>query len=334
MFGYADSSDALSPAEGKEAFHMFPYQGVLGTRLQQKGFLENVDWSLLNGEGRMFRFREKVKLTRDASGEPALVERVFTDITEEHKLSEEIRRMRRADPSGDAFTSAVKILKNLNESLVRYGRNLKSAAEDSGTVENIAETLEIEAGRSSKYINQLIAVSSKADRNLTIVDLKDILKENEEVLRNLTGNGIDLRIDCMPGGSLIVADRGEMVQLILSTVVSSLKSLPLGGSIGVRTDHVEIDASEPAKDRAEHRSGLYVELTISTDGCGMTPDRMPAFNRATLDRIGGWSDSSNDPQSGHVQKIYLPRVVAAPGKTTHPHGMIEVRLTDESSKSD
>jgi signal transduction histidine kinase len=246
-------------------------------------------------------------------GEPVRIERVFTDITEAYRLDEEIRRIRKAEVTGDALVSVVKILNSLNESLTRCSELLKNAPGEDKTVQHVAETLLRNAGRSSKYARQLLSVSENADRVSTVVDLNTILAENDSVLRKLAGEDIGLEMECSGKTSLVAGDRGEITQLILNLVMSSLKSLPLGGMLSVGTENIEFIA--PASEGAPNiPPGMYVLMTISADGFEVQPETPATFNQTIVDKMGGWMDTINDPQSGNVHKVYFPRVVTMAGR--------------------
>jgi PAS domain S-box-containing protein len=313
IFGYSGIEDALSQTDDDRCFSLYSFQGTLGARLQQEGKLENIEWSSLSRDGRAIRLRENAILLEDSSGVPTRIERVLTDITQVHKLSEEIRRIRKVEATGDLLSAAVKSLKNLCESFTQCGRLLKDSPEDSKTVRQVAETILKDANRGSKHARQLLSVSMKTDRIPAVVNLNEILAENVAVLHSLVGEDIDLQIKCPPGMSLITADRQEIIQLISNFVVSSLKNLPLGGIVAIETENIEIDASI-SEHPEEIPSGTYVLMTISVDGCEVHPERRMTFNRTIVDRMGGWIETTHDPQSGNIHKVYFSRVEEFAGR--------------------
>jgi hypothetical protein len=54
--------------------------------------------------------------------------------------------------------------------------------------------------------------------------------------------------------------------------------------------------------------GTYLRIVISADGCNVKPERRIASLKETVDRMGGWLETVNDPQRGNIYKVYLPRV--------------------------
>ena len=312
--------DHVLQADEGAAFSLYPYGGILGTRLEREGILRNVEWSLLNREGVLVRFQENAILAEKSPDGSPRVERIVTDITRVFRMEEEIRRIRQAEVSGDALSSAVHSLKRLGDSLDRSGTLLKDSAGDRETVEQVAETLLKDADRSSKHVRQLLSMTTRTDRTPAVADLKEILAENGALLHSLAGKDIDLDIDCSPERSLIMADRQEIIQLMSNFIVSFLKTLPLGGAVSVTTENVEVDASASGHP-PDVPSGMYVRMTIREDGYDVHYEKPSRFSRMIVGRMGGWLDSAGDPQGGNLHTIYFPRVLAfAPSEAASPQG--------------
>ena len=324
MFGYDGANEAMSQTEENKVFSIYSYQGVFKERLLQEGRLENIEWSSLNRNGRMIRFRENAVLVKNPKGEGVIVERVLTDRTQFYMLREENRRMRKIGSTADLVGAAVKNLNNLCESLAQCGKLLKEAPDDGNSVRQVAEKLLKDATWGSKHAHQFFEASMKADQNPAVINLNKILSDNDTLLHSLVGEDIDLQIRCSPDSSLVMADRQKMIQLISNFVVSSLKILPLGGAVTIETENVEIDASACGQS-SEIPSGTYVQMTISIDGCEILPERRLTHNKSIVDRMGGWIETMNDPQSGNMYKIYFPRIEAFVGGTA---------LSQDSPKAD
>ena len=314
MFGYDGIKEAMSQTDENKVFSVYSYQGVFKERLLQEGRLENIEWSSLDRNGRLIRFRENAVLMKNPKGEGFLVERVLTDRTQFYMLREENRRMRKIGSTSDLVGAAVKNLNNLCESLSQCGKLLKEAPDDGNSVRRVAEKLLKDATWGSKHAQQFFEASMKADQNPAVINLNEILSKNDTVLHSLVGEDIDLQIICSPGLSLVMADRQKMIQLISNFVVSSLKILPLGGTVTIETENVEIDASTCGQS-SEIPSGTYVQMTIKLDGCEILPERRLTHNQSIVDRMGGWIESMNDPQSGNMYKIYFPRIESFSGGT-------------------
>jgi PAS domain S-box-containing protein len=307
MFGYMNADEALSTT-GEPRFRLYAFEGALFNRLEQDGKLENIEWSTLDRAGRLVRFQEFATLVESAD-DSMIVERILTDITRTHKLSEEIRRARRMESTGDLATVTVKSFKDLCAALAQSGESLMESADDAKNVRRLAESLLNDANRGVKHARQFLSVAQKADREPALLNLNDILKNNNPLLHSLIGEDIDLQTILAPRIGMVSADQNELVQLIGNLLANSREALPLGGVVTIETSNIEVD-SHASEHPASLHPGIYARMMFSTDGCAVQPERRNASIRSLVERLGGYLETINDPKLGNIHKVYLPRVEA------------------------
>ncbi len=306
MFGFNGAEEALA-ASGQDEFRIYAFEGVLAARLQQEGRLENIEWSSQGRDGRVVRFQENARVVEAPAGESSLVERVLTDITRIHRLGQEIRRTRRLESTGDLAAATVRSLKSLCASLENCGKSLMNTPDNADTVRQTAEAILKSVRRGIKHSTQFLSISVKTERVPGLINLNEILSDNEHLLRSLAGEDIDLQTILFPRVGLVTADQQELIQLISSLVASSREALPLGGTVIIEITNTDIDAVAGGYP-SETRSGTYVQMTISADGCVVHPERRIASNRTIVERLGGWMQTTNNAEYGNLHQVYLPRV--------------------------
>jgi two-component system cell cycle sensor histidine kinase/response regulator CckA len=258
-------------------------------------------------DGRLVRLQEYAKLVEAPAGEPFLVERILDDVTRVHRLGEEIRRTRRLESTGDLAAATVRSFKSLCTSLENSGKLLMDTPDDVNAVRQTAGTLLKSVRRGIKHSHQFLTIVGKADRIPVLISLNEILSRNDHLLRSLAGEDIDLQMVLSPRGGLITADQQELIQLISSLVASSREALPLGGTVTIETQNTEIDTST-TQHLTEMQSGIYMQMTVSADGCVVHPERRIASNRMIVKRLGGWMETTNSTEWGNLYQVYLPRV--------------------------
>ena len=313
MFGYSNAEEALSQTN-EHKFRIYAFKGALNTRLHQDGGLTNIEWSSLTRDGRLIRIQEHATLLESSTGGEPLVERILTDITKIHKLSEEMRRARRMESAGDLASATVKGFKDLCASLAHSGELLLESPDDTEGVRSIAESLLNEANRGVKHARQFLSVANKPDRTPALLNLNEILTNNDVLLHSLIGEDIDLQTSLSPGIGLVSADRNEMVQLIGNLLANSREALPLGGALAIETSNIEID-SLASGHPAGLQPGIYVKMMFSADGCAVQPERRTASIRTMVERMSGHLETTNDPKLGNIHCVYLPRVETMAGQT-------------------
>jgi DNA-binding response OmpR family regulator len=193
----------------------------------------------------------------------------------------------------------------------------------------------IEAGtRASNLTKQLLAFSRKQVLQPTVLDLNSVLADLDRMLRRVISE--DIEIATVPGSSLasVLADRGQIEQVLLNLVVNSRDAMPDGGKITISTANVMVDGSE----QLDLAVGPQVLLAVSDTGCGIdaaTRGRIfePFFTTkeqgkgtglglstafGIIKQSGGNISVVSEPGHGTTFRIYLPAVDEAPVAVASP----------------
>jgi len=306
MFEFPNA-DASLAQPGQAQPKVYAFEGALAERLRQDGKLDSIEWASFSRSGRISYFRENATVVDRPSERELLIERVLTDITEAQKLRDEIRRTRRGESTGDPAAAAIQSLQDLCTSLVYCSDLLKQAPDNPDTIRKVADDIANDANRGIKHARQFLQLSKKQDRTASPISLNQVLTDNSVLMRSLVGDDIELQTTLPRKDLFVSADRQEIIQLISNLIASSREALPLGGSIGVEIYPLDLDAAEKGYPTTL-QAGIYVCMKISSDGCGVQPERRTGSIRTLLERMGGHLESSHTPHSGNIHRIYLPRI--------------------------
>jgi CheY-like chemotaxis protein len=111
--------------------------------------------------------------------------------------------------------------------------------------------------RATVLTRQLLAFSRKQVMQPTVLDLGDAVEDLGPMLRRLVGEHISLRIETeRMEAPRILADRGQIEQVIINLIVNARDAMPLGGRIVIRVE----------------RSGADVVLAVRDTGLGISDD--------------------------------------------------------------
>ena len=129
--------------------------------------------------------------------------------------------------------------------------------------------------RASRLTHQLLAFSRKQALEPTVLDLNEVVGEIVPMLRRLIGEHIQIAFEPAPALPSIVADRGQLEQVIINLVVNARDAMPSGGAITVRTDVIPSGARDLLGEKQIPRSARddSVVLSVADTGTGI-PDHI------------------------------------------------------------
>jgi CheY-like chemotaxis protein len=101
-----------------------------------------------------------------------------------------------------------------------------------------------------------------------VLDLTGVVLEMEELLRRTLGEHVVLRTALAPDLWPIMADYGQLEQVLVNLAVNARDAMPDGGTLTLETDNVAVDHAY-ASTRTNLQPGHYVRLRVSDTGIGM-----------------------------------------------------------------
>ena len=138
----------------------------------------------------------------------------------------------------------------------------------SGTL--VHDTAEISGAvdRARDLTHQLLAFARQESVRAEPLSLNAVIVEMQAMLRRTLGEHVVLETQLESPIRPIMADPGQLGQLLVNLAVNSRDAMPEGGRLVIETSNVEL-APEHASDV---RAGPGVRLRVSDTGCGMAPE--------------------------------------------------------------
>lgn len=122
--------------------------------------------------------------------------------------------------------------------------------------------------RAANLTRQLLAFSRKQILEPRRLDANEVLMGLEPMLRRLLGEDIDFVIRRAPNLGTVIADPGQLEQVIVNLAVNARDAMPRGGTLAIETENV--DPIGPAGDRRPgFPEGSFVLLSVTDSGDGM-----------------------------------------------------------------
>jgi two-component system cell cycle sensor histidine kinase/response regulator CckA len=298
--------------------------------LAQEGIIRDYEMELRRHDGERIWVRDTVRVVRDPSAEATCYEGSMEEITERKQLESQFRQAQKMEAIGRLAGGVAHDFNNILTAITGYSEiTLLDLRRDDPLRANIEEVLKA-SERAASLTQQLLTFSSKQILQPRKINLNDTITDMHGMLQRLIGEDIDLSLVLDPEMGTVIADPGQVEQIILNLVVNARDAMPQGGKITMETGNFLLDETY-AQRHLEVTPGAYSMLALSDNGLGMDGETQaqifePFFTTkprgkgtglglamvyGIIKQSGGHIWVYSEPGQGTTIKVYLPRVDAA-----------------------
>jgi len=216
------------------------------------------------------------------------------------------------------------------------------------------------AERAAGLTHQLLAFARQEVIQPRVLNVNDVVESVEQLLIRTLGEHIELITDLAEGLPLVLADPGQIEQVLVNLAVNARDAMPRGGKLVIQTASTDIDEIAAAGHAGLTVSpGRYVAVKVSDTGTGIPRDVMervfePFFSTkpkgegtglglatvyGIITQAGGHVRIYSEPGIGTILTALLPVTEQAPTAATAPppaetqrgHGEIILVVEDEAA---
>ena len=209
---------------------------------------------LLRRDGGLIWVLANASPVQDASGAPLYFLVYIRDVTERKNLEEQLRQAQKMEAVGQLAGGVAHDFNNLLTAIIGNAELLLRAIEPEDP--RRLDVLEINraAHRAATLVRQLLAFSRKQVLQPRVVDLNTVVTDLSTMLRRLIGEHVELRLELQPELGRVLADPGQLEQVITNLAVNARDAMPSGGTLTIRT--ADVDAAEvPGAEPRVHAAG-------------------------------------------------------------------------------
>ncbi len=181
--------------------------------------------------------------------------------------------------------------------------------------------------RAASLVRQLMAFSRKQVIEPEVLNFNQVLSGLKKMLPRIIGEDIELVFSPAPDLGNVMADPGQMEQVVMNLIVNARDAMSQGGNLTIETANVMLDEAY-AHRHAGVAAGPHAMMAVSDTGAGMDkavlekifdpffttkePGKGTGLGLSTVYGIvkqhGGHIWVYGEPGHGTTFKIYLPRV--------------------------
>ena len=123
------------------------------------------------------------------------------------------------------------------------------------------------AERAATLTRQLLAFSRKQVMQPRLLNLNEVIANVQNLLRRLVGEDIQVQLELEPSLTPVMADPGQMEQVLMNLAANARDAMPEGGRLDISTATARVDAER--FERPGLKPGHYATLVVHDTGTGM-----------------------------------------------------------------
>lgn len=264
-------------------------------------------------------------LLRDGSGGVKGVVHMVADVTERKRLEEQLHHSLKMEAVGRLAGGVAHDFNNLLMIIEGYSQMLLSGMDADNPVRTDLEEVLKAAERAGDLTKQLLSFSRRQIVQPKLIDMNSLMRNLERMLKRIIGEDIELVTNFEPKLKSVIADPGQIEQVVLNMTVNARDAMPSGGRLIIETLNVHLD-EEYVRSHLTPSAGEYVMLGVTDTGVGIDAETRshlfePFFTTKERGKGTGLGLSTSygiikqnggdvwvysEPGKGTTFKIYLP----------------------------
>jgi two-component system, cell cycle sensor histidine kinase and response regulator CckA len=276
------------------------------------------------------------------------------DLTDRKRLEAQFFQVQKVESIGRLAGGIAHDFNNLLTAISGYTDLARETLSANHPASGDLEEVQKAAQRATALTGQLLAFARKQPIEPHIVNLNELIRNMDRLLRRVIGEHIDLVTQPAADLGQVMADPGQIEQVIVNLAVNARDAMPAGGKLTIETRNVVLDEAY-IQGHVGSTEGPYVLLAVSDTGVGMdetvqrqvfepffttkAPGKGTGLGLATcygiIKQHGGFIWVYSEVGHGTTMKIYLPRVYEAAETLPHldeqhmPRGSETVLLVED-----
>ena len=192
---------------------------------------------------------------------------MLMDLTERTHLEEQLRQAQKMEAVGRLAGGIAHDFNNVLTVIQSYGELLASGLDEGTAAREEVDAIRSAADRAATLARQLLAFSRREVIIPRVLDVNDIVRGMESILRRLLRQGIELELDLANEALLARCDAGQVEQVLMNLAINAVDAMPSGGRLMVRTRPADI---LPGPDGPLATPAVVVAVVDT--GTGMAPE--------------------------------------------------------------
>jgi len=211
----------------------------------------------------------------DANGCVAGIVGAMMDITslrnaeEERKiLVTQLHQAQKMEAVGQLAGGIAHDFNNILTAIIGYAEIISMRIEKDSSLRHFIEQVLASADRAAELTNGLLAFSRKQVLHVKPIDLNGVVREFKKMLGRLLPEDIDFRTTVAEEDLIVMADKGQVEQVLMNLVTNAKDAMPKGGSLIIEVSPI-VMAERFVHAHGFAEPGNYACISVTDTGHGM-----------------------------------------------------------------
>ncbi len=229
-------------------------------------------------DGTLMDFVVSVSPVRNEDGTIVGVASTSRDITDyvaaerqHERLERELQQAQRLESVGQLAGGVAHDFNNLIAVIMNYAELVADELGDRPALRADVEEIRRAAERAATLTRQLLIFSRREVAHPELLDINSVVGEMRRLLERTIGENIELVTT--PAAHLwpVLADRGQIEQVLMNLAVNARDAMPQGGKLVIETQNADLD-EDFVSTHVDLATGPYVRISVADTGHGMTAE--------------------------------------------------------------
>ena len=303
----------------------------------------NMIHRVVRPDGSIRFVHERARTEFAANGERLRMVGTAQDVTEQKRTEDELRHAQKMEAVGRL---AGGVAHDFNNLLALILAQCEWIQRELGVEHPLQQELREIAGASQRgatLTRQLLAFSRRQWSAARVLRLDSVVADTERMLRRLLGEHLVIEVELHSGGAAVLADRGQLEQVVINLAVNARDAMPRGGRLRIETRLEEVETARRLP-TGELAPGRYVVLSVRDEGCGIDEHARarlfePFFTTKPIgegtglglaavfgivQQAGGGVSVDSEVNAGTTFEVLLPAVATATSSEAEREGREEL----------
>jgi PAS domain S-box-containing protein len=285
-------------------------------RMRGEAVPEQFEFEGIRSDGSRIWIEALVTLVKE-DGRIAGSQAALRDTTERKRLQAQYLQAQKMETVGRLAGGVAHDFNNLLTVINGYSEMLLGRLPADDRSRQAIEQIHKAGQHAAELTKKLLAFSRKQLVRPKPLDLNVLVLEAEKMFERMIGEDVEMITRLDPDLGTVMADAGQIQQVLMNLLVNARDAMPNGGKLTVQTNNVQVDAANP-----------QVYLGVTDTGAGMSDEvkqrlyepffttkehgKGTGLGLATVygivNQSGGRIDVTSELGLGTTIHIYLPRI--------------------------